>query len=331
MIVLEGENSAGDVLGDVLLIGQGDKDKAPVITTNTLGNKATIGEVMGRVVDPPKQFQHNQADQGKDSKVQAIHVGEGLPPVPSQLVERIERGDFIEMCELIPECWMVEKGKEASAQWMICNRGRKQSQDILVWAQCCAMYVAVVSGRWPRRVPEMMAYMINIIKASQEYEGLAWFLDDEAYHKQAAATGHTEWSIVNPSIFTVCFTANVKGGKRCKWCLSLTRDSSECTRFEGESVLTVRLMAMEESVGTAMPGSGSRGPPVGYKLSEVCNFIMRAGVIIKCACEHVCRACKGDHPAIEKPDCHVRVMGWCATDPMHQGRSLRGREWGFPY
>ena len=37
--------------------------------------------------------------------------------------------------------------------------------------------------------------------------GIQRFLYDEAYHRQAAATGHTEWSKVNPSIFTVCFTA----------------------------------------------------------------------------------------------------------------------------
>ena len=176
-----GENPAGDVLGDIPLIGQGDKDKAPVGTTNTVGNKATIGEGIGRVVDAIKQLQHKQADRREDGKVQAIYMGEGLPPVPPQLVESIERGDSIEMCELIPEYWMVQKEEEASAQRMTRNRGRKQSQDILVWAQCFTMYVAVVSGRWPRRVPEMMAYMINIIKASQEYESLAWFLYDKAY------------------------------------------------------------------------------------------------------------------------------------------------------
>ena len=84
-------------------------------------------------------------------------MGEGLPPVPPQLDERIERGDFIEMCELIPEYWMVQKGEEAAAERMTRIRGRKQSQDIHVWVQCFAMYVAVVSGKWPKQVPEMVA------------------------------------------------------------------------------------------------------------------------------------------------------------------------------
>ena len=68
LIGLEGENLAGDVLRDIPLIGHGDKDKAPVGTTNTVGNKATIGEVMGRVVDALKQSQHKQMDWGRTAR-----------------------------------------------------------------------------------------------------------------------------------------------------------------------------------------------------------------------------------------------------------------------
>ena len=65
----------------------------------------------------------------------------------------------------------------------------------------------------PNRVPEMMAYMIQIIRASQEYEGLAWFAYDEAYRRQAAITQHYEWSRINPSIFSVCFTGRARRGQ----------------------------------------------------------------------------------------------------------------------
>ena len=59
-----------------------------------------------------------------------------------------------------------------------------------------------MAGKYPEWVPESMAYMIHIIKASQEYEGLAWFMYDKA-HRRQAATGFTEWSKINPSIFSV--------------------------------------------------------------------------------------------------------------------------------
>ena len=49
----------------------------------------------------------------------------------------------------------------------------------------------------------MVAYMIHIIRTSQEYEGVSWFIYDEVYRRQAAVTKHVEWSRVDPSIFTV--------------------------------------------------------------------------------------------------------------------------------
>jgi len=162
-------------------------------------------------------------------------VGDGLPPVPQKIVEQIHKGEYIEMCELLPEFWMAPReGEESATQRTAKSRGRRQTQDIHVWLQCFAVYVAVMSARWPKQVPEMMAYMMHIIRTSQEYEGLSWFIYDEAYRRQAAATKHVEWSKINPSIFTVCFTGKAKRGQRCEWCLSLTHSSVECTWAEGE-------------------------------------------------------------------------------------------------
>ena len=42
-------------------------------------------------------------------------------------------------------------------------------------------------------MPELMAYQISIVRASQEYEGAAWATYDAAYRRQAAATGHQMW------------------------------------------------------------------------------------------------------------------------------------------
>lgn len=39
-----------------------------------------------------------------------------------------------------------------------------------------------------------MAYLINIIRATQEYERSAWVVYDLAYRCQATATDHKKWS-----------------------------------------------------------------------------------------------------------------------------------------
>jgi len=121
------------------------------------------------------------------------YVGDGLPPVPQKIVERIDKGEYIEMCELLPEFWMAPReSEESAAQRTAKSRGRRQTQDVCVWLQCFAVYVVMMSARWPKRVPEMMAYMIHIIRMSQEYEELLWFIYEEAYRRQAASTKHVE-------------------------------------------------------------------------------------------------------------------------------------------
>ena len=136
---------------------------------------------------------------------------------------------------------------------------------------------------WPEEVPELMAYMIHIIKASQEYEGLAWFMYDEAYRRQAAATGFTEWLKINRSIFTVCFNSRAKSGVRCELCLTLRHDARGCTRTEREMDLALRLRTMEAALGAPHPSSSEGGYHGVIRQQIPANCTMRAGATINYA------------------------------------------------
>ena len=79
-----------------------------------------------------------------------------------ELVERIQKGEFIEVCELLPEFWIAPReGEDKAGMKTTKSKGRKHTQEVCVWLQCFAVYVAVMSARWPKRVPEMMAYHIR--------------------------------------------------------------------------------------------------------------------------------------------------------------------------
>ena len=253
------------------------------------------------------------------------YVGDGLPPVPKRMVDRIHKGEYIETGDLLPEFWVAPReGEEATAQRLARNRGRRRTQDICVWSQCFAIYVAVMSTKWPQRVPEMMAYMIQIIRASQEYEGLWWFVYDEAYRRQAAATGHVEWSKINPSIFTVCFTSKAKKGQRCKLCLSSSHSSRECTWAEGEGDLQSRLVALESARVMARPGS-SRTVPSGYDWTDICKLFNEGRCTYStCKFHHACIVCGGEHPAIANPNCGQGIRS-SAPGPLmgNRGRVYR--------
>ena len=169
--------------------------------------------------------------------------------------------------------------------------------------------------------------MIQIIRASQEYEGLAWFTYDEAYRRQAAVTQHREWSKINPSIFSV-FTGRARRGQRCEWCLSASHGSGDCINGGGESDMSQRLRAIESAV---MVGGGQpvgRSPPPGYSGTDICKLFNKQRCFYQIyKFRHVYLACGGDHPATGKPDCAVRVhqRNPGGPGPMHQSWNLQGR------
>ena len=124
-----------------------------------------------------------------------MHLGDGLPPIPAKIATRILNGEFLDVVDLLSKAWSPRKGDKSAGKKGA--KAKKQLEDIQVWLQCYAVYAGVMATKHPERVPELMSYMINIIRASQEFKNSAWIAHDAAYRRQAASTGHTNWSKIN--------------------------------------------------------------------------------------------------------------------------------------
>ena len=132
------------------------------------------------------------------------------------------------MAELLPEFWaqkLEEKGSQTQAAGI--SRRKRPVTELKAWLQCFAIYVAVISGRHPEPVPELMLYMA-IVRALEDYTGLAWVCYDAAYRRQAAANGNRTWSRINPSLFSLCFTGKAQMANRCDLCLVASHRTREC-------------------------------------------------------------------------------------------------------
>ena len=175
------------------------------------------------------------------------------------------------------------------------NKCRQQIQDINVWLQCFAMYTTVMASKFPEYTPQLLAYMVTTLKASQEYEGTAWAAYNVAYHQQAASTGHRGWSEVNTLLYAVCFMAKGKRSTRCKICLSAGHHTADCpAREEEEPSLAERIKLVESLL--IGPAKSPRYPSNSTEIRK--KFNMK-----RCWCKyhHVCSTCKGNHPALDCP------------------------------
>ena len=145
-----------------------------------------------------------------------VPVGPGLPALPKKVILKIEGNDYIDFNELPPA-----KGKGRSVnqslegQFIIVQaadlmQSRKTIPDLATWSQCFALFTAVVAKKRPDRVPELMAYMSIITKASQKYKWPSWVIYDQTFvliPRVMPASHGQRWihrfmrsvSLVNPS------------------------------------------------------------------------------------------------------------------------------------
>ena len=77
----------------------------------------------------------------------------------------------------------------------------------------------------PGSIPEMLAYMLTIMKAQKEFKEPVWRLYDVTYREKAAATGNKKWSQIDPLLYNQLFTGRANEVAFCQHCHSTTHTS----------------------------------------------------------------------------------------------------------
>ena len=149
----------------------------------------------------------------------------------------------------------------------------------------------MLSTKYPKAVPELMAYMATIVKCSKDFNGVAWVQYDRAFRKQMAQLRQLKWSRLNPTLFSLCFA---KANVVCAFCVSDNHTSEACP----DNPANFRQWGLQPQE-TAIP-SRSLGAPGRSRAAKICYlFNKRAGnecTFNPCRYLHVCSACKGSHP-----------------------------------
>ncbi len=112
-----------------------------------------------------------------------------------------------------------------------------------------------------------------------------------------------QWSRINPSLYSICFSGVVRANKRCDLCLGLTHETKDCA-LSGEVDHDVgsRLKATESAVLalTSARPSATPQPTIRQPKNEVCRtWNENLCTCPRCRCRHVFRVCGGPKPAVE--------------------------------
>lgn len=249
--------------------------------SNLLQHTPLLNPLADPLVDPPPLMDPSVDPPVPVDTTPGIKPPSFIPAIPPKLLKKILEAKHIEMSELLPNSWRSEE-LDPLAKSLSC---RQSVTDIMVWMECFCTLAAVIASKYLDKSPQLFAYARTIVRASRNFEGLAWASYDSSFRRQAATRHNYDWSTIDHTLYSEAFTGRARIKARCHHCLSDTHPSDECP------LIPPHLFTQ------------SRGAPASRakedNLVEICDlFNKEACRYRRCRFAHICGKCKRrPHPA----------------------------------
>ena len=232
--------------------------------------------------------------QGSHSRA-VTSINEGLPALPTKLLQRIWANEYVDFSELPPAKSKPRalphylEGRVLLVQMEELDCGKKALPDFATWAQCFALYAAAVLLKQPERASDLMAYFYSTASNARKYKWPSWLVYDQNFRQLMADTRDNLWAKTNASIFAQCFLNAQKSSEGwCRSCLSVDHASHSCPIAPSTSSGRTR----QESASN----DGKRGICRDFNAKEKS---CRWGA--NCYRKHICVDCLGAHPRFKCP------------------------------
>ena len=160
------------------------------------------------------------------------------------------------------------------------TRAKKRLLNLHQWLQCFALYVGVMAPHYPARVPELMAYMVGIIRAHQEFEGTAWPAYDDAYRRLAAASGDSSGQGSTRPTTPSDYTGRARKTAHCEHCLSAGHRTEECSLLGEDDADVSKCLKAIESAVVVLTQAGNPNASK-WQAGEVCQKFNRGDCTLR--------------------------------------------------
>ena len=172
---------------------------------------------------------------GNKPPTEPFALAESLPMIPATLVDKILKGQYVDMCDLLQDNILLSKkstnggaggggGSEPSVGHTQ-RRKREFTKDesgLLSWIQCFAAFTAIVCSQDPTRCNDLLAYMVIMVNEARRFKYQGWLTYDEMFRQSAAKSKSTTWANLNGTLYATTFLSQQKGESvTCRTCSSL--------------------------------------------------------------------------------------------------------------
>ena len=240
-----------------------------------------------------------------------VPVGYGLPAILKRLHDKMLAWEYIDLAELPPARAMPKEPALAATGniWLVQSTDLARSQKRLIpditWVQCFAIYTSVVATIFADRVPSMLGYTVDIIRASHQFRWPSWVIYDANYRREAAATGQTDWSKIDPSLYARCFTGWARNTGWCDTCMTLDRDAADCPYNQGGDVNPTGTKRPRRMQGGQLTPFRKSNSQAGNQADAICFKYNKYGGDCMfgscCQFKHICSVCAKEGLHMEHP------------------------------
>eukprot|EP00118_Oscarella_pearsei_P015172 m.134838 g.134838 ORF g.134838 m.134838 type:complete len:404 (+) comp38153_c0_seq5:512-1723(+) len=215
-------------------------------------------------------------------------IGKGFV-VPARLVARIQKGEYIDMKELLPDnVDLLRQEASISTDGKVTDAARnslRKVQSIVTWARCFVSYAVVRAAANPASYPDLMLYLRMMLEEASRCGGEGWKHYDILFRKWVAKSPSTAlWPHTDPEIYGKTFAHfGRRGGVRCSYCLDGDNSPQECAvaplsdrpatlRRAREGKRTTNLQRIQQRkmslprLQVSAPVCKLPGPPLGQRL-----------------------------------------------------------------
>ena len=158
----------------------------------------------------------NSKEKDKPPPQPAFLLGEGLPPVPPKLVQRLE---FVDMAELLGDNLEVQRRSSVNDLQPTSQSSksrRREVLDVLSWAACFGVYAAVLMAKHPEMVKQLFVYQTMMLREARGCGGSGWQTYDSYFRQQVAGNPTADWSRLNTALYAVTFLSQSnRSGTNC--------------------------------------------------------------------------------------------------------------------
>uniref|UniRef100_A0A1X7V4R4 C3H1-type domain-containing protein n=1 Tax=Amphimedon queenslandica TaxID=400682 RepID=A0A1X7V4R4_AMPQE len=242
-----------------------------------------------------------------------LFISEDIPPIPSKVVQKIEKGEYVDLVDLLlkKSGWEEPSISELSQEGIIVvtqskqlNCQKKAIQDVATWFEAFVTFATIRNRKYPTYASDLLAL---VVRGARDYKGSGWLSYNFQYRWLAAACGNLgDWGIkdVSPWNETVCNLAS--------WDTPSQPRNSDLP----EDLKCVKRKGMPLQMGNSKePRSAIKDKP--WKRSVCFPFSYTSKCTReKCDLLHVCFDCGGQHPQVS---CKKSETSHTLNSPLHYG------------